>query len=603
MEALQTPRVSLGAEQDPAAMDSDKRKRQPRNSACQACASLKMKCVPDVMVPGKCERCNRMGRECTPSIPKARKRRSLGEEPSISTPREVPAVRENVPMQGVSQPPGDRSHKSGEGRAHPTFTHTGGQSCQHMLTQGLGLDDAFGSLLDGIDYNYVQNCFGVYRQLSVHFPFYCLRPDATAASMIADRPLTTAALCTVSSSARPDIQSRLAQAFRRSIAEKAVIHGERSSDLLQGLMVFIAWHHSYMASQQIHRMLYLLAGMASDLGLYRHPYRHDALDLAAVMSQDRAFLGCYYLCSSLSVMGFDRPSPLRWTDNLRRCAENLTMSGNFPQDALMVGIVELVCAVDDLQDALREDGTLALPMHQAYVDMQSKATTHRLKALKRAYPDLASTLGYAAANIHFHHKLLRASDTPDTATLIQVAVAIKEYVDDLLGRPPIILHQVAIVDWTNFLEILILMARVSRPLPNAGGWEAGALSSMLQPEAILDALCAHMAAAPKNDPLTPRSEAQLRWFRGVCGSIKQRVLQERNSGAYPQRNGSSPYDASLGMNGQSVHGRFRPVNEAYASELPLPQHSTQQAPGLFESFNLFGGGLLDPDFWKNFAAG
>ena len=35
--------------------ESAKRKRQPRNSACQPCASLKMKCVPSP-VPGKCER-------------------------------------------------------------------------------------------------------------------------------------------------------------------------------------------------------------------------------------------------------------------------------------------------------------------------------------------------------------------------------------------------------------------------------------------------------------------------------------------------------------------------------------------------------------------
>jgi hypothetical protein len=33
----------------------EKRKRQPRNSACQPCAALKMKCVASP-VPGKCER-------------------------------------------------------------------------------------------------------------------------------------------------------------------------------------------------------------------------------------------------------------------------------------------------------------------------------------------------------------------------------------------------------------------------------------------------------------------------------------------------------------------------------------------------------------------
>lgn len=36
--------------------DRAKRKRQPRNSACQSCAALKMKCIATA-VPGVCERC------------------------------------------------------------------------------------------------------------------------------------------------------------------------------------------------------------------------------------------------------------------------------------------------------------------------------------------------------------------------------------------------------------------------------------------------------------------------------------------------------------------------------------------------------------------
>ncbi|KAK1074643.1 hypothetical protein LTR12_011940 [Friedmanniomyces endolithicus] len=55
MEPPQTPEVSLGAHHEAQSVDgSEKRKRQPRNSACQACATLKMKCVPGPVV-GKCE--------------------------------------------------------------------------------------------------------------------------------------------------------------------------------------------------------------------------------------------------------------------------------------------------------------------------------------------------------------------------------------------------------------------------------------------------------------------------------------------------------------------------------------------------------------------
>ncbi|TKA82905.1 hypothetical protein B0A55_01164 [Friedmanniomyces simplex] len=604
MEPPQTPGVSLGASQEALSADAgEKRKRQPRNSACQACATLKMKCVPGPVV-GKCERCHRMGKDCIAAIPKARKRRSLDGDLSASPLRaDSSRARGDAPEAGVESTPVTNQYRGA--RQHQTdLSHTGSRSFTKLLAQGLGIEDSSEDLLRGLDYNYVQTRLTVFRQLTVQFPFYCLRPDASAITMATDRPVTTVAICTVACSAQPDVQARLAQAFRQTVSAKVIVDGERSMDLLQGLLIFLAWHHNYMVKQQIHQMLYLLAGMAADLGLYRQPHRNDELNLAAALEQDRAFLGCYYLCCGLPIMGFDKPSPLRWTDNLRRCAEHLAMSGSHPQDNTLVGIVELVRAVDDLQETLRTGGEAKRPSYIAYVDMQTKATTHRLKALKREHPELAGTLSYAAANIHFYHRILRVGDAPDTATLIQCACAIKEYVDDLLGRPPILLHQIAIVDWTNLLEILILMARVSKPLPNTGGWEAGALSSMLQPEAILDALHAHMAAALTGDPLAPRHEGQLQWFRGVCDNIKKRILQERTGGVGTLLLHDSPYETvhSLGLNGQSAQGRFRPVNEPYGSELPIPRQPEHQGPKAFDSFSLFDGGLLDDSFWNNFLA-
>ena len=455
----------------------------------------------------------------------------------------------------------------------------------------------------GVDYGYVQRSLTVFRQLTNNFPFVALRPDADAISMVADRPVSTTAICAVASAAQQDVQERLAQAFRLALSTKVILQGEKSMDLLVGLLIFLAWHHNYMSKQQIYQEMYLLAGMAADLGLYRQPSQTQMSDVAAAMERDRAFLGCYYLCCGLSVMGFNKPSPLRWTDNLRRCAEDVAYSSNQASDRLLVCILELVHVIEDFEDALRSDSIMKKSTLAHYVEMHTKAASHRLKALKREHPELASALGFGATAIHFQHRLLRTGDIPDTSTLIQCACAIKEYIDDVLARPPITLHQIAIVDWTNLLEVLVLMAQVAKPLPNAVGWEAGALSSMLQPEAMLDAICAHMASAPLGDNLNPRHEAQLQWLRGVCDDIKRRLASGAPAGLL--RNDSSQYDAvhSLGQNGAQADtgGRFRPVNEPYDSELPLPgmQEHPQTANG-HGSFILFDNGVLDERFWVDF---
>ena len=86
------------------------------------------------------------------------------------------------------------------------------------------------------------------------------------------------------------------------------------------------------------------------------------------------------------------------------------------------------------------------------------------------------------------------------------------------------LHQIAITDWTNLLGVLMMLGKVSKSLPNNAGWEAGALTSMLQPAAVLDALCGQMAS-PAVDPLTPRHEPLLQRLRSFCECIKKDVAE------------------------------------------------------------------------------
>lgn len=380
--------------------------------------------------------------------------------------------------------------------------------------------------------------------------------------MIARRPCLALAICTVASASNSDLQSRLSQAFQYTLSSKVILGGQRSLDLLTGLMVYLAWHHQYMAQHQIYQELYLLAGMAADLGLYKT--RLEPLDAASALERDRAFVGCYYLCCALSATGFDKPSPLRWSNSIRHCAERAASANTLPSDSELVPLLELMHAVTDMEEALRDDMQSERTNPVQYVDLQVRATIQRLKALKREYPALAGTLAFSAANIHLHQRLLRASETPDYPTLIQCACSIKEFVDDVLARPPSTLHRIAIPDWASLMEILALMARVSKAPPTAGGWEAGALTSMLQPEAAMDALCSHMASASSNDPLSPRHEQLLQWLRNMSQDIRRRVLLE----------------PAAGSSWEHEQGR-------------------QREPDLL---NFFGNGVLDLDFWNSLAA-
>lgn len=384
--------------------------------------------------------------------------------------------------------------------------------------------------------------------------------------MIARRPTLTLAICTVASASNSELQSRLSQAFQYTLSSKVILGGQRSLDLLTGLLVYLAWHHQYMAQHQIYQELYLLAGMAADLGLYRT--RLEPLDAGSALERDRAFVGCYYLCCGLSAIGFDKPSPLRWSNSLRLCAERAAAANTLPSDAGLVSLLELTHALTDMEDSLREDIVSERGSPIQYVDLQVRATSQRLKTLKREHPALSASLTFSAVNIHLYQRLLRASETPDYPTLIQCACSIKEFVDDILARPPSTLHRIPILDWSHLMEILVLMARVSKAPPTSGGWEAGALSSMLQPDAALDALCTHMASAPANDSLSPRHEELLQWLRHMSDGIKRRILHDIGVG---------------GGGGAWEHEQARRGRE----------------PDLL---NFLGNGVLDLDFWNGLTA-
>ena len=335
-----------------------------------------------------------------------------------------------------------------------------------------------------------------------------------------------------------DLQVRLSRAIRQSLSTRGVLDGERSTDLLLGLLVYLAWHHQRFGHAQAYRYICLLAGIAADEGIYRRRSPpENTEDLAFIVERDRAFVGCYYLCASLSSTGFHRPSPLRWTDNLRQCGENVARFGSLLSDRSLISIVELLHATEVFEKSSQAPAHLTQSVDH-FRELNAKAAQHRLETLRAEHPSLASNRAFTAAAIRIYQRLLGTTNLPATSTLIRCACTIKEYIDDVLNRPPNTLHQLAIVDWTDLLDILMLMARISTPLPSAEGWEAGALTSMLPPEDVLNSVCAHMASAPADDPLAPRNEDLIRWLRRFCESVKSRIVRDRQDQSRPL-NGSA----------------------------------------------------------------
>ncbi|QIX01937.1 hypothetical protein AMS68_007454 [Peltaster fructicola] len=589
-----SPRAQAGSDNDNA--DKTKRKRQPRNSACQSCAALKMKCIATT-TPGVCERCARMNRDCIPAVPKPRKRRAT----DSFEPKGVPLadlIDHQSPRLDTFRSP--RSYTNGDHvpLAQPDLDFDN-RSFTRLFAQGLAIDErSCDYLLHGIDHSYVRLCCTRFTYMTACFPFVSV-PFADAKAMVTRRPVTTAAICTVASASQPEIQSRMSEAFRHALAMRCIMEGERSIDLMVGLLIYIAWHHQYYKKQQIYQNLCLLAGMATDLGIQKIPSLGEQARGALDAESQRAFIGVYYVTTSLSLMGFSKPAPLSWCSSLDHFASSLYSTSS--RELNLQPYIDLAHLLEDHAQLM----AAAPPVQSAaYYDLATKSALSSLKTLKRIHPTASSITAVAAAAIHINARSLTESSSSNLpgSALMQTAVALKEYLDELLLRPPSTLHHLAVVDWTNLLEVLILTTRLSSPqflssisrVAGGGlGWESSALASMLQPDAVLDAVCAHMAAATDQ---SVRHEGLLTWLRGTCDSIKRRMQHDRNGDESYFDAVSSLDRARKSSNAGHDEGRFRAVNAE-------PTPAVHRAPPTWSprtdfSFDLFaGGGLLDESFW------
>jgi hypothetical protein len=100
---------------------------------------------------------------------------------------------------------------------------------------GLSIDAADGYLLQ-------------FRNMTAYFPFVVIPNEATVLSMSQDRPFLCLAALAAATSSEKYVQKSLEQSFRVAILQKIMLDGERNLDLLNGLLVYLAWQAALAAS-------------------------------------------------------------------------------------------------------------------------------------------------------------------------------------------------------------------------------------------------------------------------------------------------------------------------------------------------------------------
>lgn len=114
-----------------------------------------------------------------------------------------------------------------------------------------------------------------FRRLMAHtFPFVILPQNARASQLSIDKPLLLHSIVTVTYFHDFPRQQMMLKHLMRDISERVIINNEKSIDILQGILVLVAWYHPHVfTSQQSTNLLHLAQALTVDLQIDRAPFQ------------------------------------------------------------------------------------------------------------------------------------------------------------------------------------------------------------------------------------------------------------------------------------------------------------------------------------------
>ncbi|KAL6702475.1 hypothetical protein ACN47E_001630 [Coniothyrium glycines] len=481
-----------------------------KRKACLTCTRAKAKCTPSGQLPeGKCQRCLRLCKECVYEDcckkpgPKSRSRvkqlekrvESLidlitvnnGGSTATSKDHNHSTERSNDPEPPQLTPPttGPSSNTSNDGIKPPSISvdpfEMGSFPPYDPIKAGVISEERANRLVSEFKNSFTSN-----------FPFVVLDDDATASTLRHQQPFLLHAVLAVASYETPVIQCVLGDEFRRQIAQ-TVEHSCRSLEILQGLLVYLAWYHTFYhpKTQQMALIVQMCVALVQDLALTSNRKQKAVLSSrmqyqGAVLTKPedfiaskRALLGTFYM-SVCFAQAWRKRASLTYTRYMAFCCESFKQS-TVPTDALispMIQLCELWCRVNDY---FSYDDMEYTEIHgEMILNISSTGFRREVQRIKDStmYSPLAVQntilkLMFSALEIQIdecclHSSLWRTAAAPTTFPPSTIRLNMLDrtmrtamtYMQILLDLEKIQAFQLSVQAWTAWFHIIIVICKL-----------------------------------------------------------------------------------------------------------------------------------------------
>ncbi|RAH41858.1 Zn(II)2Cys6 transcription factor [Aspergillus brunneoviolaceus CBS 621.78] len=600
--------------------------RKKATPACEKCRVLKVKCVQSG--EGQpCTKCARSNSQCVFPAPRQRPRVLQRAKPRLidleskltniigllsrskGPVAEMPSpLDENSGPPAMPEYPDDRPGQTVEWMSEaflPDSAMTAGPKSsedQNALESPRDAPTAIDTAWitnTGLNPVVLEHLLDRFRGMASYFPFVQLPCACTAASMAESRPFLLLAAVGVASSDYCHLQHALIGQFKRSLSERAILAGEKNLDLLQGLLVHLAWFHfSFIpGSQQAYQYLQIAISMVIDLRLDQETADvvEQRNELTDVYARDacRAYLGCYYM-SSIIAMSSGKPNNLRFHKDMLRCAKMLHQEPEpeFETDHLIYPITQVLQFNEDVCETHRSEGIYS-PRLYIYAERfttrleewWSSLSTEvrnnvllidRYYAVKIRIEEMGLVYCYGQrrppSRMAQRELTILSAHPMVISHLTDCVSSAKDYLDIFCALPAAAQRRLPFSTWYQVVLAVFVLYRLSVGLPEVPQWNVDIARETVDLQEYTDQLLSHLQGiAPLSDRQIPTTSLFSR-MPEIMQSVRTSYALAKENGAPVRDSRHAHHDlASVNRTASSTPRLHRCPAVRYSSRSVAPE--------------------------------
>ncbi|PWY80823.1 hypothetical protein BO94DRAFT_470367 [Aspergillus sclerotioniger CBS 115572] len=511
-------------------MEPPGRSPLPYGNACATCARAKCRCVP--RGGGRCERCHRLNKDCR-TLPSRRKARPLSKAVQLERKMDglmklltssagrtdLPTpVREPADVPGREQPANEPVREEREDEE----TEVGEEEALHS-----------------------------FRNRLQFLPLIHIPATTTARDLTRQSPFLWRCIAAVEKKHAAS-QAALCVGIRELAGRRLLVDCEKSLDLLQGVLVYLAWVTFHSQPQKSSLCIYaqMAIGLVFELGLNKPPppdlsmivSNNNAvghlpglkasISTRRTMNERRAVLSCFVMTSIIAQF-LGRMDPLRWTSHMQESLEVLAGSEESPGDGVLVQLTRTRLLADQILQGPWSEGLYGLHPAQAVAAFHLKALQSRLEAIKAEIP--VSLAENKPILFHFYDTEITlyevaiakppADEEMSTQRLDHLYAAlqvVKRFFDLFLTIAPAGYTSLALPNLTQVSHCLVTLLRLSTL--DYPGWDKAAVRRSVDILAVAEQIATRMGQVA--DAVGIQSEGACDDPFGKLGMIMQKLRSE-----------------------------------------------------------------------------